>query len=281
MIKIITDSTSYIPEDLIKEYDIDVISLSVILGDEIIVETQISNVDFFKKLDSSSHHPTSSQPVIKEVYDRFEKHIQSGDSIVGCFISSQMSGTYSTAMLVKDMILEKYEDAKIEIVDSKSNCMQLGFATLSGAEAAKSGKAMKDVVLAINENIEKSRMLFIPESLDYLQRSGRLSKASALAASLLKIYPILTVIDGKADVYGKIRTRKKAITEMIEQFKQDVEAKGLGQVNVVHINSEPDAMNLKEKLSKLVDADIRISSIGPVIGAHVGPGTVGLVYYTK
>ncbi len=281
MIKIITDSTSYIPKDLLEKYDIDVLPLSVILGDEIIVETQISNEEFFDKLDKSSHHPTSSQPVIGAVYDKFEQYIKKGDSIVGCFISSEMSGTYSTALTVKQMILEKYEDAIIEIVDSKSNCMQFGFATLAGAKAAKAGADIMGIVEAIKENISKSRMLFIPENLDYLKRSGRIGKASALAASLLKIFPILTVVDGKTDVHAKIRTRKKAILQIVAQFKEDIEAKGLGEVYSIHISDEPEALLLAEKIKQIVDTVIPISSIGPVIGAHVGPGTVGLAYYTK
>jgi len=248
MIKIITDSTSYIPEDLLKKYDIDVLSLSVILGEEIIVETQISTVDFFKKLDASPHHPTSSQPVVKTVFDKFKHYVSNGDSIVACFISSEMSGTNSTAQIVKGMIHEEYPDSNIMIVDSMSNCMQLGFAVLAGAKAAKAGKSIEQVVAAMKDNVSKSRMLFIPKNLDYLKRSGRLSKASALAASLLKIYPILTVIDGKADVYGKIRTRGKAVKQMITQFKADIENKGFGQVFVIHIDSEDEAQKMKEAL---------------------------------
>jgi DegV family protein with EDD domain len=281
MIKIITDSTSYIPNNLLEKYDIDVISLSVILGDEIITETQISNTDFFEKLDKSEHHPTSSQPPVQTVYDVFESYIQKGDSIVCCFISSKMSGTCATAQTVKKMILEKYTDAKIEIVDSESNCMQLGFATLAGAKAAKDGTDIDGVVSAIKDNIGKSRMLFIPKNLDYLQRSGRLSKASALAASLLKIYPILTVIDGSADVYAKVRTHKKALAEMVNTFAADIKAAGLGEVFVVHIDDQQQAEKFKQSLSVITDAPMDIGSIGPVIGAHVGPGTVGLVYYTK
>lgn len=192
-----------------------------------------------------------------------------------------MSGTYSTALTVKQMILEKHEKVKIEIVDSKSNCMQLGFAVLAGAKAIKKGKDIESVVSAIKDNILKSRMLFIPETLDYLKRSGRLSKASAIAASLLKIFPVLTVFDGKADVFAKIRTRKKAIESIIFEFKQDINSKGLGEVIIIHIDNETEANELKETLKEKSGKNIEIGSIGPVIGAHVGPGTLGITYYTK
>ena len=210
MIKMITDSTSYIPEEWLKLYDIDVIPLSVILGEESFVETEISNEDFYTKLDASEHHPTSSQPSVPDMMEAFEQYVKKGIAVVACFISSKMSGTYSTAHMVKGMLLEKYPEAQIEIVDSRSNSMQLGYATLAGAKVAKDGGDLASVVAAINENIEKSRFLFIPKTMEYLKRSGRLSHAAAIAASLLKIFPILTVKDGVADVFEKIRTYKKS-----------------------------------------------------------------------
>ncbi len=281
MIKMITDSTSYIPEELLKLYDIEVIPLSVILGEESIVETEITNEEFYKKLDASPHHPTSSQPAIQTMLDVFEKHIKAGHDIAACFISSKMSGTYSTAHLVKGMLLEKYPNARIEIIDSESNSMQLGFAVLAAAKAAKAGKDMQAVVEAANENIRKSRYLFIPKTMDYLQRSGRLSHAAAIAASLLKIFPILTVKNGVADVFEKIRTYKKAMDTMIDEAVQDIKSKGIKEMIVVHINNLEGALQLKERLAQFIQVDIRIGSIGPVIGAHVGPGALGMIYYTN
>ncbi len=281
MIKMITDSTSYIPDEWLKLYDIEVIPLSVILGDESIVETEISNEDFFKKLDASPHHPTSSQPAVQTMMDVFEKYVKAGTPVAACFISSKMSGTYSTAHMVKDMLLEKYPAAEIEIIDSRSNSMQLGFAVLAGAKAAKAGADLQSVVQAAQENIEKSRYLFIPKTMEYLQRSGRLSHAAAIAASLLKIFPILTVKNGVADVFDKIRTYKKAMDTMIDEVVQDIKAKGIKEMMVVHINNLEGALQLKERLAELVRVDIRIGPIGPVIGAHVGPGALGMIYYTN
>ena len=281
MIKLITDSTSYIPDEWLKLYDIEVVSLSVILGSESFKETEISNEDFYKKLDESEFHPTSSQPPVQTMVDVFEKHIKAGDDIAACFISSKMSGTYSTAHLAKNMLLEKYPEAKIEIVDSRSNSMQLGYAALAGAKAAKNGEDLQTVVAKMNENIEKSRFLFIPKTMEYLKRSGRLSHAAAIAASLLKIFPILTVRNGVADVFEKIRTYKKAMDAMIDEVVQDIKEKGIREIIVMHINNMEGALQLKERLAEITKIEIKIGDIGPVIGAHVGPGALGMVYYTN
>jgi len=281
MIKIVTDSTSYIPEEWLKSYDIQMVSLSVILGEESMLETEISNDTFYNKLDASPHHPTSSQPSVQTIYEVFKKHVQAGHAVVGCFISSKMSGTYSTAHLAKNMVLEAYENAEIEIIDSKSNSMQLGYAALAGAKAAQKGETLAGVVKAVEDNINKSRFLFIPKTMEYLKRSGRLSAAAALAASLLKIFPILTVKNGVADVFDKIRTYKKAMNAMVDQVVADAHEKGIKEMIIMHINNMDEALRLKERLAELTKIEIRIGPIGPVIGTHVGPGAVGVIYYTN
>lgn len=130
--KIIVDSTSYIPKGLREELDITVLPLSVVFADGPVKETAISNEDFYKRLEAEETIPKSSQPVVEEAYSIFENIVKSGDQIVGVFISSEMSGTFSTAHMVKDMILSKYPNARIQLIDSRSNCMQLGYAAIAG-----------------------------------------------------------------------------------------------------------------------------------------------------
>lgn len=278
MIKLICDSTSYLPAELITKYDIDIIPLSVILGPEVIVETQITNESFFVKLNKSAFHPTSTQPSVDSVYTVFEKYVSQGDSVLFVSISSDQSGTYSTAKSVKNMILEKYPDAQIEIVDSRSNSMEHGYAVLAGAKSlAKSGD-MDQALQAIKDTISKSRLLFIPETLKYLQESGRLSKASALMASVLKIVPLLTVKDGKPDLYTKIRTRNSAKKVMLDELANDINAGGVTDISILHIDRAAEARKYMESVKELIDIDINLTEIGPVIGAHVGPGAIGLVW---
>ena len=281
MIKMICDSTAYLPKPLIKKHGIEIIPLSVILGEEVLVETNITNRAFFKKLNSSHHHPTSSQPSVDSFYSVFEKHISNGDSIIFTCISSKMSGTYANAVSVKNMLKEKYPDAEIEIIDSESNCMQLGYAVLTGARMIAKDKSFEETASAVKQCIYKTRMLFIPESLKFLHKSGRLSAAQALMASILKIVPILTVENGSASVFSKIRTRAKAKNTMLSELYNDIKSGSVADISVIHIDSENEASKMIEAVKKMINIDINLTSIGPVIGAHVGPGTIGLVWKNK
>ncbi|KAB3526234.1 DegV family protein [Alkaliphilus serpentinus] len=280
-IKVIVDSTSYIPKEIIKEYDITVLPLSVVFEDCAIKETEITNEEFYNKLDKVQTIPKSSQPLVGEVYGIFEEIINNGDEILGVFISSEMSGTYSTAHMVKEMIMDKYPEASIELIDSRSNCMQLGYAAITGAKGAKEGRALKDVVVMVKENIKRSKFIFTPQTLEYLKKGGRIGAAQALLGSLLQLKPILTVADGKTDVITKVRSTKKSIEKMIEIFSEDVKKYGLGEVIIHHINCEEEAHKIATKVKDIVGRVVDICPIGPVIGVHVGPGSLGIAYYTK
>lgn len=280
-IKVITDSTSYIPDVLREEYNITIVSLSVVFGDEAYKEVDISNDWFFKKLANVKKIPTSSQPSISDLYGLFEKHVKMGDEIVGVFISSDMSGTFSTAQTVKNMILEEYPQAKIEIIDSRSNCMQLGFAALAAAKAVKAGESFENTVKAAKENIERSRFVFIPDTLEYLRIGGRIGTASALVGSLLQIKPVLTVEDGKTHLLEKVRTKKRALSELVNIFYDNIKQFGLGDVIVHHINCEDEALEWAKSIEKEIGRRVDVCPIGPVIGTHVGPGALGIAYYTE
>ncbi len=280
-VKVITDSTSYIPEDQLKEYAIGLVPLSVVFGEETYKENEISNHDFYEKLAQVKKIPTSSQPSVDDLYTVFIEQVKLGNEVAAIFISSKMSGTYSTAELVKKMVLEDYPDAQISIVDSTSNSMQLGFAVLAAAKAAKAGKTLAEVVAEAERNIKRSKFIFIPDTLEYLRIGGRIGTASALLGSLLQIKPILTVIDGSTAVLGKIRTKKGAMEEMLQIFMKDIERFGIGEAIVHHINIEDDAKAFASEIKERIKQDVDIVSIGPVIGTHVGPGAIGIAYYTQ
>ncbi|BBE30192.1 hypothetical protein OSSY52_03330 [Tepiditoga spiralis] len=280
-VKIITDSTSYIPENIKKELDISILSLNISFDTEEYKEIELKNETFYKKMEEYDELPKSSQPSIKDFYTAFEEIVIAGHEIVGVFLSSKMSGTYSTALMVKNMILENYPEAKIEIVDSTSNSMQLGFAAITGAKLAKEGKNIEEIVSEINKNIKRSKFIFIPDDFKYLKKGGRVGTAQAIIGSVLKIKPILTVINGKTAVLEKIRTRKKAIEKMIDIFAKDIEKYGFGDAVVHHINCEEEALKLADLLKETTGKIIKIVPIGPVIGTHVGPGSIGIAYFTK
>lgn len=280
-IKIVTDSTSYIADEYIKKYDIKLVSLNVIINGVSSREVDIENEVFYEEIKNSKEIPKSSQPIPNEMLNTFKEIVKDGDSIVGIFLSSKMSGTYSNANMIKDMILEDYPDAEIHILDSKTNCMQMGFAVIEAARTASEGKSINEVINAANHVINNSRFLFTPETLEYLKKGGRIGGAAALFGNVLQIKPILTVVNGETSVFKKVRTRKKAIEEIVKTVLEEIESKGFGDIVVHHINCQEDGLKLAKALENKLGKKVDIQSIGPVIGVHVGPGSIGIAYYTK
>lgn len=280
-VKIVTDSTCYLPKEYLEKYDISIVSLNVILNGNSYREVDLDNVDFYEKMNESGEIPTSSQPSMDEVHKVFLEKASEGHDIVGIFLSSDMSGTFSSAHIVKDMILEEYPDAKIELIDSRTNCMQMGFQALQGARAASEGKSIEEVVEVVRNVIDNSRFLFVPDTLKYLKKGGRIGGASALFGTILQIRPILTVENGVTTVFEKVRTKKKAVDEIVKKVISDIELKGLGEVIVHHINCENEGLELAKILGERLNIEVKIQSIGPIIGLHVGPGSIGVAYFTK
>jgi DegV family protein with EDD domain len=280
-IRIVTDSTSYIPLEIRESLNISAVSLSVNFETEGYREEDIDNETFYEKMNQSPSIPTSSQPSFEEIYNAFEDIIKMGDDVLAIFLSSDMSGAYSTAHLVKDDILEKYPDAAIEIVDSRTNCMQLGFLPIAAAKASNQGKTMKQILEIINKIINTSRFIFAPQTLEYLKKGGRIGGASALLASVLQIKPILTVMDGKTAILAKVRTSNRAIQKMLDIFCEDFKNKGIVDVIVHHINCQEKGRELAKLIEDIINRPVPVYQIGPVIGLHVGPGTVGIAYYTN
>lgn len=279
-IKIITDSTCYLPDEYIDKYQISIASLNVFLNGKSYRETDLNNDWFYKEMSKSPTIPTSSQPSIDELYKVIECQVKKGHDVIGIFLSSDMSGTFSTSLLVKDMILENYPDANIVMIDSRSNCMQAGFVVLSAAKAVDENKSLDEVLFIIKNVIENSKFIFVPDSLEYLKKGGRIGSAAALLGSLLQIKPILTVEDGKTTVFTKVRTKKKAINKIIDTVLDQNSKSPIKGVVVHHINCETEGQDLANKLKSSLGLDnIKVQSIGPIIGLHVGPGSIGVAYH--
>lgn len=280
-VKVVVDSTSYIPKETLTENDISVVSLNVLLNGKSYREVDLENEFFYKEMNESKEIPKSSQPSVEEIKEVFTNIAKSGFDIVGIFISSKMSGTYSTAHLVREMVLEEYPETRIELVDSESNCMQMGFSAIQAARAAKRGENIERVVEEAKKVINTSKFLFVPDTLKYLKKGGRIGGASALFGTILQIKPILTVQNGETSVYEKVRTKKKAIEVILKKVLDDMTEKGLGEVIVHHINCEEEGLEIAKKLENELKIPVKIQPIGAIIGLHVGPGSIGVAYYTK
>ncbi|MGL4991690.1 MAG: DegV family protein [Sarcina sp.] len=281
-IKIVTDSTSYIPQEFIDKYDIKVVSLNVIMDGVSQREVDIDDKIFYDKLANADQFPTSSQPAMDEFEALFEEPVKNGDEVLGIFMSSKLSGTYSTSHLIKEMVLEKYPNAKIELVDSLNTTMSMGFIVVEAAKLASKGKMnLEEIKNFAMEMTKRVDIIFIPGSLNHLRKGGRIGKAAALIGGLLKITPLLHVVDGSVEVLDKVRTHKKAVTRMFDEIKLKMDENGLGQAVVYHILNKEEAIEIKQRLKDELNLDCHIMDIGAVIGLHVGPKSVGIAYYTK
>lgn len=279
-VKVITDSTSYIDENLRENLDIRILSLYVSFQDESIKETQIENEVFYEMMEQKGI-PVSSQPSLGELYQEMVGVVSKGNDLLGIFISSAMSGIYNSACKVKEKILEEYKDAKIYLLDSQSNSMQLGFAAIVAARAAKDGKGIEEVVEIAEKNIKRSRFLFIPDNLEYLKKGGRIGGGSALIGNILKIIPVLTVKDGETTILKTVRTKAKAVKVMVDKMLEDNLKFRIKEIIIHHINCYDQAKELVNKLEEKLNMNVPIIDIGPVIGLHVGPGAIGIAYYTE
>jgi DegV family protein with EDD domain len=280
-VRVVTDSTSYIPSDMSAGLDIRLVSLSVSLNGDSWRELDMDASEFWGLLAASGSMPTSSQPSVAEVVEAFEGPVTAGDDVVAIFLSSEMSGTWATALMARDQVVGRHPDARIEIVDSRSNSMELGFAVLAAARAAAAGAGASETAEAARAIVDRSRFVFVPATLEYLRRGGRIGGASALLGTMLQIHPILTVVDGRTDVLKRVRTKVRAYQEMADILAADVAAKGFGGAVVHHIADQGAGEELAALVERVIGHPVPVVPLGPVIGLHVGPGTAGLVYHTR
>ena len=281
-IKIVTDSTSYIPKEFIEKYDIRVVSLNLITNGESQREVDINSKEFYEKIDKLDKLPTSSQPAMDEFEEVFLKPLSKGEDILGIFLSSKLSGTYSTSHLIKNIVNEKYPRPKIEIIDAETTAMSMGFLVVEAAKLASEGNmTLNQIKNHIIEMKKRVDIVFIPGSLKNLQKGGRLGKIAALVGSILKITPLLHVEDGQVALFDKIRTHKKAVDKMFEKVKLANSEKNVKAIVVYHILNEAEGIKIKERVKYEFGIEAHIMDIGAVIGLHVGPRSVGMAYYTE
>lgn len=280
-VKLITDSTAYIGTSDLEQLDITVVPLSVNFPDVSFPENEVSTESFYNMMAKSRSIPTSSQPSQGEIYSAFEKVVSQGDEVLAIFLSSHMSGTYSTALSAKQMILQKYPQAAIEVMDSRSNSMALGLPVLETARAARAGSPLSALVQLAARMIKNMHFYFVPETLDYLRKGGRIGGAAAFIGSLLNMRPILFVEQGKVALLERVRGSRAGAERLLAILDLASKERGLKHVVVHHINAPEKGKELAQQVMKRYGIEAPICFIGPVIGLHVGPGTVGLVFCTE
>jgi DegV family protein with EDD domain len=275
-VAVVTDSTSYLPADLVAARDVQVVSLYVTDAGAQQREVDIADYGaFYEGLRGAATLPTTSQPSVGDFLAVYEPLAASGREIVSIHISGGISGTVEGARQAAAEVARSHPDARIEVIDSTVGAGALGLVTLAASGPAGAGEPIEDVVRAANEAVAAMRFWFAVDTLEYLRRGGRIGAAQAWLGGALKIKPILTLA-GEITPVERVRTSKRAFERMVD-FMRSRQADGADGWVVQHIQAPDVAERLVAQGRELFGCEpVFVSEVGPVIGAHVGPGLVGV-----
>jgi len=271
-VRIVTDSTADIPGELAEEYNITVVPLKVFFEEEVFRDgVDLTPGEFFQKLGSSTVLPTTSQPTPAEFEEYYRPLMDREASIISIHISSRMSGTFQSAKLAKKIV--DYED--LEIIDSQVVSVPLAMMVVAAARAARAGKTRDEILEMIHGMMKNQHTYFMVDTLEYLQRGGRIGKAQAFLGTLLNVKPVLHLKEGLIHPYEKVRGRNKALNRLVQVAEENFKD-GKVWVYLTHGNDPETLDKLRRKVEeKLNCTEIWENQLGSVVGAHVGPGVAG------
>jgi len=277
-IRIVTDSTGYIPPELIRKYGIYVAPQTLIWGEETLRDgIDILPDAFYERLKTASVMPTTSQATVAEFVGVYEKAVAEGRPVLAILISSKLSGTISSAVQAKDLVPQ----AQVEIIDSNATSMAMGYQVLAAARAAEAGKSFADVVAVARDAVKKTGVVFVVDTLEFLHRGGRIGGAARLLGTALNLKPVLELVDGRIEPVEKIRTKTKAVARMLDMVEERVKGKSNLRLAAIQAGARDEAKAmLDEAIARLKPVEAMVVEASPVVGTHTGPGTVGLAYCT-
>jgi len=275
-VAVVTDSTAYLPEQLLRKYAISVVPVSVVIGGSVRDETDVTADDIAAAL-SNWTPVTTSRPAPQRFADTYQALAESGhDAIVSLHLSGELSATGESAA-----IAAANAPVPVTVIDSRTIGMALGYAVITAAQVADSGADVRSVAAAAQRRLDATTILFYVDTLEYLRRGGRIGKAGALVGSALSVKPLLHVADGRVETLEKVRTRTRALARLQDTAVEAAAASGARQVDLaVHHLSNPDAaQDLAASLQERIPSsrEVLLLEIGAVAGAHVGPGTIAVV----
>jgi DegV family protein with EDD domain len=273
---VVSDTTSYLPPELVHEHEIREVSLYVSLQGRHERESDLADYDdFYDRLRRSDEGVTTSQPSVGDFISVYEPLLADGKDIVSVHISAGISGTCEAAIQARDRLRDEGKGGeRIDVFDSRTGCGGLGLLALAGARAAAAGADRAAVLERVREAREGLKIWFAIDTLEYLRKGGRIGAAQAWLGSALQVKPILTLEEEITPV-ERVRTRRRAFERMVEFARERKEADATAWV-VQHIQNADGARQLVEGCRDVLGVDpVFVSEIGPVLGAHVGPGLLG------
>ena len=277
-IKIVTDSTSDLPENTAKQYGIEVVPLNIHFGDQVYKDgIDLTTEEFFDKLINGPEFPSTSQPSLGEFIDTYERIAEPGDDIISIHLSSKLSGTYNSAEQASKQLEGKIN---VHLVDTEQVTITVGLAAISAAKCVRDGGTIEDAISACMSTASRSNFYALFDTLEFLSKGGRIGKAQSMLGSLLKIRPLLMLEEGLVAPYAKARSKKAGLVKMEKTIRSLGEAE---EVAVMYSTDSEDAEAIAKNLSDLLPSGKEpiILKVGPVIGTHAGPGLVAVGLVTK
>jgi DegV family protein with EDD domain len=275
-VAVVADTTHYLPSAFVAEHGVHLVSLYVRFGDELEREIDMPDFDaFYERLRTARDLPTTSQPSIGDFLAVYEPLLEAGDDIVSIHLSAGISGTYDSALQAKADLEGRGYAGRIEVLDSATACGGLGLVAVAAAAKARQGAGLNEVVAHARAAREALKIWFAVDTLEFLRRGGRVGAAQAWLGGALKIKPILS-LEQEITPVERVRTSAKAFERMVDYMRSRAED-GADAWVVQHIQAADVAERLVERGREIYGCDpFFVSEVGPVIGAHVGPGLVGV-----
>jgi DegV family protein with EDD domain len=267
--RVVTDSTADVLPGWRERYGIEVVPLKVMFGSQTFRDrVDISDEEFFARLQAAGSLPTTSAPSPGDFAAVYERLSRECDAVISIHLGGNLSATVESARLGAQSV----EGFPVHVVDSRSVTICVGFLCQVAAESASVAEALKRV----EERIPRQRILALLDTLRYLEMGGRINRAQAVIGSVLDLKPILGVAGGEIKPLDRVRTRRKAMTRLVELFEQDLPVE---RVAVMHAQAPAEAEQLRQGLSTVLEGvEVETAQVGPVLGTHIGPGAVGLAY---
>ena len=279
MIKILTDSGSGIAPETAQQYGILVVPLYVHFGTETFRDgVDIQLPEFLSRLQSFPQLPTTSQPSAGDFLEVYKSLTADGSEVISIHLSAKLSGTVASACTAQEMLPE----ARIHVVDSKFISASQAMMVVEAARMAAAGQSTEAILARLDQFIAGSHLYFVVDTLEYLQKGGRIGKAAALLGTALQMKPILMLQDGIVEAKERVRTKNKAVMRLRELAVQETAGRSCRHLGVLHAAALEEARQLGDELvAQLMPAETIMDEVGPVIATHTGPGVVGVAFYAE
>ena len=275
-VAVVTDSTAFIPKNLLDQYGITFIANIVNWGPQSFRDgVDMQPAEFYERMKTDAVQPTTAAASVGEAHEVYAKAAESAESVVGIHISAKLSGTYQSAVQGSQMVTGR----QIAVIDGQSTAMALGFVVLTAARAAQDGASFDEVVAAANNAIPHVGLLFTVETLEYLRRGGRIGGAAAFLGNLMDVKPILELKDGRVEPMERARSKKKAVARILDVMEERTAGQSPIRLATIEAAATEEARQLLESARQRFGAtETILAEASPTVGVHAGPGTVGLAW---